>query len=108
MAQVVLRGLVQGSHEHPLAAEYKREGAVDSFRATAPVGAATATFAAARIEEVDSEGRVIGFFPVIARAEVAETLRQHQWQFVQVVANAKIDRKGDWTLDAIEVTPIEG
>ena len=107
MAQVVLRGLVQGSHDHPLAAEYKREGAADSFRATAPVGASAATFAAARIEEVDSEDRVIGFFPVIARGEVAEALRQYQWQFVEIVANASIDRKGDWTLNAMVVKPIE-
>jgi hypothetical protein len=107
MAQVVLRGLVQGAHDHPLAAEYKRDGAVDSFRATAPVGAAAATFAVARIEEVDSEDRVIGFFPVIARGEMAEVLRNHQWQFVQVIANASIDRKGEWTLSAVQVEAIE-
>lgn len=102
MALVKLSGLVQGKHDHPLAAP--REKAIDSFRATAEVGGSTATWAVARIEETNDEGNVIGFFPVVARGEAAEALNQAQWKHADIMASARIRRDGQWELSVISVS----
>ena len=100
MALVKLNGLVQGKHTHPAAAP--RANAIDSANITY-TEAGVPTYAKVVIEETDTDGKVIGFYPVTARDEAAVALAAAQWSKVELMATAYKTRSGDWVLNVISV-----
>ena len=100
MALVKLNGLVQGKHDAPGAAP--RANAIDSAEITYTKDGVP-TYAKLVIEETDTDGKVIGFFPVTARGEAAVALEAAQWNKVELMATAYKVRSGDWVLNVISV-----
>jgi hypothetical protein len=101
------RALIQGTHNHPLAAGNVRAGSFESMRTryNPNTGEPQLVF---QIEERKSDGSVANYWTAIATGDLIAKVQELQWQEVEVLAEEVTYNRqtGKTYVFPSEVTPV--